>query len=602
AVTAPLHPLSNLGWVESTQADETHKMYRNKIKMPIKILSPDVASKIAAGEVVERPASAVKELLDNSLDAGATQITVEVQGGGVRLIRVADNGAGIPPQEVDLAFERFATSKVTTADDLETISSLGFRGEALPSIAAVSDVTMVTRSQDELAGTFLNVKDGAVLQKAKRGCPQGTSVTVRNLFRSFPARLKFLKSTSTENGHISQLITQYSLAYPEVKFTLIIDGRTSFNSPGSGSLKEVLGIVYGVENAKSLLPVETGGEDLLLPRISGFVSPHSLTRATRSYISFYVNRRWVQSRMLTYALEEAYHGLLMTGRHPIAVINITMPPQELDVNVHPAKSEVRFRHDREVFVAVQKAVRDTLLAMAPAPMLDAVHRTPSTPAPSTERLFAPEAFSPATETRLSPPAAPEEVPLTQTLPILRVVGQVANTYIITEGPDGMYLIDQHAAHERILFEKISDQRQRRAVEIQGMLQPVPVELTVRQQEMLETQSETLSGYGFDIEHFGERTCLVRSVPAMLQGKNVGQSLTELLDYLAEGAKSGLEEGIAVSLACHSAVLAGQALSREEMADLVRQLEHTSQPKTCPHGRPTMIHLSATQLEKGFGRR
>ncbi|UCC59841.1 MAG: DNA mismatch repair endonuclease MutL [Dehalococcoidia bacterium] len=572
--------------------------------MPIKILAPEVASKIAAGEVVERPASVVKELLDNALDAGATQIAIEVQGGGVRLIRVVDNGIGIPPEEVDLAFERFATSKVSTAEDLESISSLGFRGEALPSIAAVSEVTMVTRSQDELGGIFLNIKDGAIMQKAKRGCPTGTTITVRSLFRSFPARLKFLKSTATENGHIGQLVTQYSLAYPEVRFILVVDGRTTFRSPGSGSLREVLGVVYGADTAKSMLPIDHGDEreDSLRPMVTGFVSPPSLTRATRGYMSFFVNRRWVQSRMLTYALEEGYHGLLMTGRHPIAVINIGMPPQEMDVNVHPAKSEVKFRHEREVFGAVQKAARNTLLAQAPMPTLGTLQRPPTAPALATEPLFIPEPGAEEAVVR-QPPTMPETTePVARSLPILRVVGQIANTYIITEGPDGIYMIDQHAAHERVLFERIRDQRQRKSVEIQGMLQPVPVELTVRQQELLELQAEALADYGFDIEHFGERTYLVRSVPAVLQGRNVPQSLTELLDFLGEGAQSEWGEGIAVSLACHSAVLAGQVLSQEEMIDLVRQLENTSQPKTCPHGRPTMIHLSAAQLEKGFGRR
>jgi len=572
--------------------------------MPIRLLSPEVASKIAAGEVVERPASAVKELLDNSLDAGATQIAIEVQGGGVRLIRVVDNGVGIPPEEVDLAFERFATSKVATADDLESISSLGFRGEALPSIAAVSEVTMVTRSRDELAGTFLNIKDGAVLQKAKRGCPTGTTVTVRNLFRSFPARLKFLKSTATENGHVGQLVTQYSLAFPEVRFILIIDGRTTFRSPGSGSLREVLGVVYGVESGKALLQLEAGDEieDPLLPRVTGFISPPSLTRATRGYMSFFVNRRWVQSRMLPYALEEAYHGLLVTGRHPIAAINLLLPPQEVDVNVHPTKSEVRFRHEREIFAVVQKAVRAALVAQAPIPPLETLHHPQTAPAPSTGRLLASEVGTQAAATESAVAGPTEAEPVARSLPILRVVGQVANTYIITEGPDGMYLIDQHAAHERVLFERIRDQRQRRSVEIQGMLQPVPVELTVRQQELLELHVESLSEYGFGIEHFGERTCLVRSVPAMLGGQNIAQSLTELLDFLGEAAKSDWREEIAISLACHSAVLAGQVLSQQEMQDLVRQLEQSSQPRTCPHGRPTMIHLSASQLEKGFGRR
>jgi DNA mismatch repair protein MutL len=553
--------------------------------------------------VVERPASVVKELLENSLDAGATQIAIEVQGGGVRLIRVVDNGAGIPPEEVDLAFERFATSKVATANDLEGISSLGFRGEALPSIAAVSEVTMVTRSRDELSGIFVNIKDGAILEKAKRGCPLGTTVTVRNLFRNVPARLKFLKSASTENGHISNLVSQYSLAFPEVRFTLIIDGRTTFRSPGSGSLREVLGAVYGLDVAKAMLAIEAKEDaDPLLPRVAGFISPISLTRASRSYMSFFVNRRWVQSRMATYALEEAYHGLLMVGRHPIAVINISLLPQEVDVNVHPTKNEVRFRNERDIFSAVQKAVRATLTAQAPMPTLDTLPQPQLAPAAPTERLPAFD-VKPGEAVAKSPLAVPPSAePVAKSLPILRVVGQMANTYVIAEGPDGMYLIDQHAAHERVLFERIRNERSRRAVEVQGLLQPVPVELTVRQQELLELQSEALSEYGFGIEHFGERTYLVRSVPAVLSGQNVAQSLVEVLDFLAEGEKGDRREEIAISLACHGAVRAGQALSHEEMRDLIRQLEQASQPRTCPHGRPTMIHLSASQLEKGFGRR
>jgi len=570
--------------------------------MPIRILSPDVASKIAAGEVVERPASVVKELVENSLDAGATQIAIEVQGGGVRLIRVVDNGVGIPREEVDLAFERFATSKVATADDLEGISSLGFRGEALPSIAAVSEVTMVTRSKNELSGIFVNIKDGAVLEKAKRGCPIGTTVTVRNLFRNVPARLKFLKSTATENGHIGNLVTQYSLAFPEVRFTLLIDGRTTFRSTGSGSLREVLGVVYGLDVGKAMLQIEAKeNQDPLLPGITGFTSPISLTRASRSYLSFFVNRRWVQNRMLAFALEEAYQGLLMVGRHPIAVVNISLPPQDIDVNVHPAKSEVRFRNERDVFTSIHKAVRDTLAIQASMPTLDTLSRQPLQVS-SAERTFAFDTKSEESVVKAPLATPPPAEPVAKSLPILRVVGQMSNTYIIAEGPDGMYLIDQHAAHERVLFEKIRNERTRRAIEIQGLLQPLTVELTVRQQELMESQSEALSEYGFGIEHFGERTYLVRSVPALLKGHNVAQSLIEVLDFLAEGEKGDRREEIAVSLACHGAVRAGQALSHEEMRDLIRQLEQASQPRTCPHGRPTMIHLSSLQLEKGFGRR
>jgi DNA mismatch repair protein MutL len=462
----------------------------------------------------------------------------------------------------------------------------------------------VTRGEHEMAGTFVSVKDGAIQQRAKRGSPPGTAVTVRGLFRSVPARLKFLKSTATENGHISQLITQYGLAFPEVRFSLTVDGRTVFRTTGSGSLREVLGTVFGAENSRAMLQVGTDdeGDDPLAPAVAGFVSPPSLNRATRGYLSFFVNRRWVQSRMLAYALEQAYEGLLMTGRHPLAVINIQLPPRDVDVNVHPSKIEVKFRSEREIFGAVHEAVRATLIAHAPVPTIEMTQRHQPSAALFVERLFAPEDTAAPDQPQLTDEAAPETEPATSSLPILRLMGQVANTYIVAEGPDGMYIIDQHAAHERVLYEKIREQRQRSSVEVQGMLQPVPVELTVRQQELLESNADVLSAYGFGLEHFGERTYLVRSVPSLLAGGNAAQAVTEILDSLGEEVRTDREDRVAVSLACHSAALAGKSLSHGEMQELIGQLEEASQPRTCPHGRPTMIHLSAAQLEKGFGRR
>jgi len=560
--------------------------------MPIKVLSPEVVSQIAAGEVVERPASVVKELMENSLDAGATQVTVEVVGGGVRLIRVSDNGVGIAADEVELAFHRYATSKVATIPDLDAISSLGFRGEALPSIAAVTEVSMVTRSQDELAGTFIHLKDGAVMGKTKRGCAPGTTITVRNLFRNVPARLKFLKSMATESRHVSQLVTQYSLAFPEVKFVLIIDGRTVFLSPGSGNLRDVLIQVYGLETAKSLFEIKGSGEAVI--KVSGLISPPRINRSTRTHLSFFINRRWIQSRMLAYAVEEAYRGLIMTGKHPIAAVNIFLPPQEIDVNVHPTKSEVRFRREHEVFSAVHQAVRATLVEQVTAPPLK-VHAVPAPALPAEQIPFS------DIKAEEQPVPLPQEFAPAR-LPILRVLGQLRGTYIIAEGPESMYLIDQHAAHERVLFERISEQQRQRQVESQGLLEPVTMELTVRQEEFLRAQQEALAEYGFALEPFGERTYLIRSVPALLKEQNVAQALIELLDFLAQGVPNDWRERIAVSLACHGAVKAGQLLSHQEMQGLVQQLEQTTTPQTCPHGRPTMIQLSTSQLEKEFGRR
>jgi len=554
--------------------------------MPIKLLAPDVVSKIAAGEVVERPASVVKELIENSLDAGATQVAIEVRG-GVSLIRVVDNGSGIPADEVELAFHRYATSKIGTIADLDAISSLGFRGEALPSIAAVAQVEMLTRTQDEIAGTYISLKNGAVVEKGKRGCPQGTSVTVRHLFQNVPARLKFLKSPATENSHISNLVSQYSLAFPEVRFSLTIDGQLILQTSGNGQLRDVLVKVYGAGTAEAMIPVEG-------PQIWGFVSPPSVTRSSRSYLSFFVNRRWVNSRLLSRAVEDAYRGLLMTGKHPIAVLHISLPYQDVDVNVHPAKTEVRFRYEQMLFSAVQRAVRAALVEEMPVP---AVRREPSPVS-----ISLPQEPTVARQERLLGGLAPAKPPSKSSLPILRVLGQLSSTYIIAEGPDGLYLIDQHAAHERILFEKIRAQRARREVEVQGMLEPLTIEVTPRQEEMVKAGGEVLASYGFAIEPFGPRTYLLRTVPAVIKGDKVAEAVAEVLDSIGgEGDQARWAERIAQSLACHGAVRAGQILSPEEMQQLVRELESTEWSHSCPHGRPTMIRFSSSQLEKEFGR-
>ena len=555
--------------------------------MPIKVLAPEVVSKIAAGEVVERPASVVKELIDNSLDAGATQIAIEVRG--VSLIRVVDNGSGIPADEVELAFHRYATSKIDTIADLDAISSLGFRGEALPSIAAVAQVEVLTRTRDEIAGTYINLKNGAVVEKGKRGCPQGTSVTVRHLFQNVPARLKFLKSPATENSHISNLVSQYSLAFPEVRFSLSIDGRLILQTSGSGQLRDVLVKVYGMETAEAMIPVEGS-------QIWGFVSRPSVARSSRSYLSFFVNRRWVNSRLLSRAVEDAYRGLLMTGRHPIAVLNISLPYQDVDVNVHPAKTEVRFRDEQRLFSAVQRAVRAALVEEMTVPV---VSRQPSPVATPTSL---PEGHPVARQERLLDSLPSAEPSSKSALPILRVLGQLFSTYIIAEGPDGLYLIDQHAAHERILFERIRAQRAARKVEVQGMLEPLSIEVTPRQEEVMKASGEVLASYGFAIEPFGPRTYLLRTVPAMIKGDRAVEVVVEMLDSIGGGGNSaGWEEKIAQSLACHSAVRAGQILSLEEMQQLVRELESTEWPHSCPHGRPTMIRFSSSQLDKEFGR-
>jgi DNA mismatch repair protein MutL len=568
--------------------------------MTIKILDKATINQIAAGEVVERPASVVKELAENALDAGASQIGVEIRGGGISSIKVTDNGRGIPPGEVELAFERHATSKIRSAGDLQDINSLGFRGEALPSIAAVGEVELTTCFEGEKAGTLISLEGGAVTQKRAQSRTQGTTVIVRNLFKKVPARLKFLKSIATETGHVANVVSQYALAYPEVAFRLAVDGRESLKTSGGGKLIDAIIDVYGVGLAAKMLPIAAADEvwqggPALDIKVTGMVGAPELGRASRDFLSFFVNRRWVSHRLLSYAVEEAYSGLLMTGRHPVAVIDIRLLPGEVDVNIHPAKSEVKFRNDGDVFRSVQRAVRRSLVAQSPVPRIEEVIAPYRSVPPATPILQG------KGEVGATAPLFETAPPLMASLPVLRAVGQVMNKYIVAEGPDGLYLIDQHAAHERIRFDRVKRQREARKPEVQGLLAPVALEVTPRQDAVVRSCLDDLKEYGFTVESFGERTYLVRAVPALVAGDDWPAMLREMLDTLAVEEKSKWQERIIASIACHGAIKSGQALNEAEMGSLVRQLEETTNPHTCPHGRPTVIKLSDAQLEREFGR-
>ncbi len=574
--------------------------------MPIRILPPQQAARIAAGEVVERPASVVKELVDNALDAGAGSITVEIRGGGLEIIRVVDDGCGIPADEAPLAFQRFATSKLPADGRLEGITTLGFRGEALPSIASVAGVTLVTRTAEESAGTLVELADGEVVRVSPQGSPPGTSVAVRGLFRSVPARLKFLRSANAESGRVQTVVQQFALAFPEVRFRLEIDGRGAFSAPGRGSLRDACAAVYGANIARSLLDVASP-DDLPpdAPRVHGLISPPDVSRSTRGQISLLVNRRWVQSRSLTFALEEAYQGFLMERRHPLAVLHVETQPQDVDVNVHPAKSEVRFRREREVFATLQRAVRSALVAQSPVPTVRGGFESPAPrsfaagagPMPHDEQvrqalsLFAPAGAPPAQ-------ATPRQV-----TPMLRVIGQMQSLYIVADGPGGMYLVDQHAAHERVLYEKAQSEMAEQGAQMQGLLEPVVIELSAAQEDALEGGLDRWLRYGFDLERFGQRAYLLRAIPASLRDPDPEAAFLAVLEDMGTGVgATEWEEEMAKSISCHSAVRAGQALRQEEMESLLAQLEACERPNTCPHGRPTMVHLSAAHLQREFGRR
>jgi len=585
--------------------------------MPIRVLTEQVASQIAAGEVVERPASVVKELVENSIDAGASDLRVETRGGGKELIRVTDDGCGVPAAEAEMAFQRHSTSKLSTADDLNHITTLGFRGEALASIASVSRVTFVTRAADEPMGTLLRLEGGKVVAQQESGRPPGTAVTVEELFFNVPARLKFLRTDRTERGHIDSWLTRYAMAYPDLRFTLSHDGKAAFQSPGNGKLRDVLVAVYGLEVGAALLEILPGEQESRI-QVSGFTSPPSLHRANRAYITLFVNGRWVQDTRLTYAAFQAYHTLLPGGRYPLAVVMVKMPPEEVDVNVHPAKAEVRFSDGDAVFRAVQRAVRHTLMERSPVPL---VARTPTswpTVAPITsrreeriERLAGLRSQPAGEQLRFEPrptdavtPGESVLTPSADRLPPLRIVGQLGATYIIAEGPQGMYLIDQHAAHERVLFERLLAERERAAVASQALLDSQPVELSPEAISVLEEHLESLNNLGFQVEPFGGTTLLMRALPALVAKEHPREVLEDIAAALLVGDTplgKRVEEAVAQTVCKRAAIKAGQVMVREEMEELIRELERCASPRTCPHGRPTMIHLSVEQLAHEFGR-
>lgn len=670
--------------------------------MSIHVLPPEVASKIAAGEVVERPANVAKELIENSIDAGATEIRVEVREGGRRLLRITDNGHGIPAAEAPLAFERHATSKLTTVDDLSRIATFGFRGEALYSIAAVSQLTLTTRHRSEDYALTLHLEGGILRQQSRAGAPVGTVVTVEQLFFNVPARQKFLRAAATEAGQINSVVQHFALAYPDRRFSFASDGRTLFQSTGSGNLLDVLVKVYGAENARLMVPIglpaqgmAVNPEPSAIPdaaadidfiadvtaamadappteptwaptgaiTVSGYVSLPTLTRANRSAIELFVNRRYVEDRSLTHAIVQAYHTLLPVGRYPLAVVLVDIDPATVDVNVHPQKTQVRFAEERRVYSAVQKAVRRAVVAAAPVPdmtMDDAGRlgaappsRAPDVsswssrreailgagqqhafdlptppppvqpaPPPANDRdqpeptasqrpAWPPAESSPAEQAHtaepLPAPARPPLAPRTSQLPPLRVVGQVGSTYIIAEGPDGMFLIDQHAAHERILYEKYLEQRYGTvagAVAQQHLLEPLTLHFGTRLAGLVAAHVEELHHVGFAIEPFGGDSFRVRAVPSALAGEDPERVLEEIATSLAERRNlvgEELEDALVKMVCKRAAIKAGQQLSDIEMQELVRQLELCQSPRTCPHGRPTMIQLAASELEKAFGR-
>jgi DNA mismatch repair protein MutL len=583
--------------------------------MPIRLLSPEVASQIAAGEVIERPASVVKELVENSLDASALSVTVTVAEAGRRVIEVADDGTGIPAPELELSLSRHATSKLVRAEELFSIATLGFRGEALASIGSVSRLTMTSRIADTDSGARVHVEGGINGKLEKIGAPVGTVVRVEDLFYNVPARLKFLKSDVTERRAIDGLLTRYALAYPSVRFKLTEDANVTLQTSGDGDRRAILAALYGVEVAKQLLEVTAEEEGLSM---TGYISPTALTRSNRKEITFFVNGRWVSDTPLTTALIQAYHTLLMVGRYPMAALFLEINPEDVDVNVHPAKAEVRFKNQDRIFSFVQRWTRRTLLAYAPipqvAPTLWGGAARPAQPrepgldwsmAADSDQLSVTSDQSPVSSDAASQTEIVNRQSKIANLPLLRLIGQIGQTYLVAEGPDGLYLVDQHAAHERVLFEKLMAQHDQKQIPSQSLLTPAVVQLPPQAAQLLITQLPILQHFGFDVEEFGGNSFQVRAVPALFAGADPAFALRALVEDFEED-ESPLQNEIEAKLAgrvCkRMAVKAGQTLSPDEQRALLNDLEVCESPRTCPHGRPTMIHLSVDMLERQFGRR
>jgi DNA mismatch repair protein MutL len=580
--------------------------------MSIRMLAPEVASQIAAGEVIERPASVVKELVENALDAGAQTISISIAEAGRKLIEVSDDGSGIPADELALAVSRHATSKLARADDLFHISTLGFRGEALASIGSVSRMTITSKVAQSKAGAKIRVEGGHEGKVDATGAATGSVVRVEDLFHNVPARLKFLKTDVTERRAIDALITRYALAYPKVRFKLSEGSNITLQTSGDGDRRAILAALYGVDAAKQLLEIHAEEEGI---RLSGYTSPTALTRSNRKDITFFVNGRWVQDTPLTTALNQAYHTLLMVGRYPLAAIFVEIAPEEVDVNVHPAKAEVRFRNQDKIFGFVQRAVRRGLLAYAPVPQVSpALWGTHSdenkqvgldwTIAHSSDQLSTVSSHDSAFGDQQSAGSSQGSA-FSGQVPLLRLIGQIGATYLVAEGPDGLYLIDQHAAHERVLFEKLMAQHDQKKIPSQTLLTPTVVQLPPASAKLLNDQIVLLADLGFEVEEFGTNTFQVRALPNLFAGSDPSAALHAIVEDFEEDEsplQNEIEKKLAARVCKRMAVKGGQSLSAEEQRALLSDLERCDSPRTCPHGRPTMIHLSVEMLERQFGRK
>jgi DNA mismatch repair protein MutL len=548
----------------------------------IQLLTPEIADAIAAGEVIERPASVVKELIENALDAGARRINIDVRGAGRTAIRVSDDGSGIPPDQLELAFLRHATSKVSKLADLNAIGTFGFRGEALASIGAVADVECSS------GGAMIRIRAGEMIEQGSGPLVPGLVVEVRDLFGNVPARLKFLKSDATEVAAIKDIVSAFALLHSHVRFHLTVDSRAAVTTTGDGDQRRAIASVYGGPVAAEML------ELVAMPTIAGWVSQPRLSRGSRDGIVLAVNGRPISARALVYALEECYQGRLERGRHPVAVIDVTVDAEMVDVNVHPAKKEVRFRDEGAVFAALQRAARAALDGSDPFRYRPLV----STEADK-EMLATPQLTIHQAATRL----ATMEPPITQAVAaaVLRPIGQAGPGYLVAEGPHGLVLVDQHAAHERVLYNRLLDRLRSGRGASQPLLIPQAVDVEPAMIAAAADHRADLAGLGLEFEEFGPRSLRITAVPVEMPAGRATEAVQETLAALAESRGDGALEKAAAALACHSAVRFGDVLDIAEQRRLLADLEVADQSVTCPHGRPTRLLVEWQELTRHFRR-
>ena len=591
--------------------------------MSIQLLDNETINKIAAGEVIERPASIVKELTENAIDAGASAVTIEIRDGGQALIRVTDNGSGIPAGEVREAFVRHATSKIRTAEDLNGVQSLGFRGEALSSIAAVCRTEIITKTRSALTGIRFLIEGGTEVLFEEIGAPEGTTVIARDIFFHTPVRRKFLKSPATEAAHVSELAEQLALSHPEISIRFIVNGQNRFSTSGNGSLKDIIYQLYGRETAAALLEISVEDGPF---RIRGFLGRPELSRGSRAMEHYCVNGRYIKSSVIAKAIEDGYGNLMMQRSFPVCVLLLSVDPGKVDVNVHPTKREVRFSEPEAVYRFVKDAVQDTLrqaelireMKLArekeEAPSRKDSHKRPPEPfeVKRSEQIikpFLPDVPESAPVLRVAesktPPAVSAPLPAAASAVTgSRLVGEVFDTYWIAEWNDTMYLIDQHAAHEKVNYERFMEAFKKQEVVSQRLMPPLIITLTAREEALVEREQELFTSLGYEIEHFGGHEYAVRAVPDILPSVMKDALLKDMIGSLSEETGNGIPEMIiekTASMSCKASVKGGQHISAEEAERLLDEMFRLKDPYNCPHGRPTVIRLTRQELERRFKR-